>query len=152
MAKRSERLRPVQKVAENREQDAAREMGKAHKHIEELQARLTELIAFREEYARNFLSLGTQGMSVEKMREYQGFIHRIDQAIAYQHNLTEQAKTTYAHRQHVWGYLHSRVLAIDKLSLRYQQQEQADADRREQKETDERAQRSRRVELSTTPP
>jgi flagellar FliJ protein len=81
------------------------------------------------------------------MLEYQSFINRIDQAIAYQRTVAEQAKKAYANRQRVWGRLHSRVLAMDKLATRYRQQERADADQREQKETDERAQRAGRVEL-----
>ncbi|CAK0762161.1 flagellar FliJ protein [Gammaproteobacteria bacterium] len=147
MAKRSERLQPVQKIAENREQDAAKAMGKARTHVEELEARLTELITFREEYARNFLSAGETGMGVTRMREYQTFITRIDQAITYQRTMVEQAKRAYADRQRVWGRLHSRVLAMDKLATRYRQQERAETDQREQKETDERAQRAVRVEL-----
>jgi len=147
MAKRSERLQPVQKVAENREQDAAKAMGKASIHVEELEIRLTELIAFREEYARNFLSAGAAGMGVSRMREYQTFISRIDQAIAYQQTMIEQGKRAYAERQRVWRHLHSRVLAMDKLATRYRQQERAYAEQREQKETDERAQRVSRIEL-----
>ncbi|CAK0744308.1 flagellar FliJ protein [Gammaproteobacteria bacterium] len=147
MASRSERLQPVKKVAENREQNAAKEMGKARTRMEELEARLSELISFREEYTRNFLVAGTAGMGVGRMREYQTFITRLDQAITYQRNVVEQAKRTYADRQRVWGHFHGRVLAMDKLATRYRQQERTDADQREQKETDERAQRSARIEL-----
>jgi len=142
MPKRSERLRPVQQIAANREQEAAREMAKARSYLESTQARLSELINFRGEYARNFLARGEQGMTVTRMREYYGFIQRIDQAIAYQQNLAEQAKSVYAQRQKLWGQRRSRMLAIDKLAERYRQQEQIESDRREQKETDERAQRS----------
>ncbi|CAK0751149.1 flagellar FliJ protein [Gammaproteobacteria bacterium] len=147
MAKRSERLKSIQKVAEKREQEAAREMGKTRTHLNELEKRLSELITFREEYARNFLADGIKGMSVGKMHEYQNFITRIDQAIAFQRTTIEQAKNVYSHRQRIWRHLHGRVMAMEKLAIRYRQQEQALIDQREQKETDERAQRAKRIEL-----
>lgn len=143
MVARSKRLQPIQKIAENREDAAAKEMGKARTQVNELETRLAELITFREEYARNFITAGEQGMGVSRMMEYQGFINRIDQAIAYQRSSIEQAKMVYENRKKIWGQLHGRVLAMDKLAARYRQQERMLADKRDQKETDERAQRTK---------
>ena len=147
MTHRSERLRSVQKIAESREQNAAREMGKARSRLTDLEKRLTELIAFREEYTSNLLVVGAAGMNVMRMREYQHFLSRLDQAITYQRNSVEQAKAIHADRQRVWVHLHGRMRALEKLVVRQRQQEQMDANQREQKETDERAQRVPRFEL-----
>ncbi len=147
MNNRSERLRTVQKVNENREQNAAREMGKARDRVDAMEKRLTELMAFREEYAQNLLTTGQAGISIARMREYQLFLTRLDQAIAYQRNSTEQAKTAYAERQRAWGYLHGRVIAMEKLIDRHQQKEQSEISQQEQKEIDEHAQRSGSIAL-----
>ena len=78
-------------------------------------------------------------MSVGKMLEYQNIINRIDQAIDYQRHVIEQAKNVYNHRHKVWRYLHGRLVAMEKLTVRYRQQEQLIIDKQEQKDTDERA-------------
>jgi len=144
---RSERLRSIQQVAENREQEAARELGRARAKVEESESRLKELVAFREEYTKNFLASAATGMEMSRLLEYQRFLGRIDQAVDHQKTVIEQAKSVYMRRQQAWGYLRGRVLALEKVAERYRQQERVQVDRKEQKEIDERAQRMVRADL-----
>ncbi len=144
MTPRSERLNVVQKVAEGREQTAAREMAKARTRMEETEKRLNELILFREEYERNLMEKGSAGMNVLRMREYHLFLSRLEQATTFQRNTLEQSKLALAHKQRAWEILRGRVVAIEKLITRYQQQEQLDNSRREQKDSDEYAGRAAR--------
>ncbi len=143
---RSQRLQPVKKIAENREKEAANELGKAQKRLDEMLSRLKELKQYREEYTRNFMTVGAQGMGVARMLEYRAFLAKIDGAVDYQTQVVEQVRRDCDYRQRVWGHLHGRVLALDKVATRYRHQEDLDADRRLQKETDERAQRRRTAE------
>ena len=60
--KRSQRFEPVVKVAENREQEAARVLGSAKTPLTDADQRLTELATYREQYINRLHRTGATGM------------------------------------------------------------------------------------------
>jgi len=138
--KRSQRFEPVVKVAENREQEAARGLGRAQTTFAEAQQRLTELEAYREEYIKRFHSTGAVGMSAAQMMDYRAFMVKLDQAIAEQGVVVEQATHRVEQQRQEWFNRRGKVKMLDTVVARYQTDERRDADRKEQGDQDERNQ------------
>ena len=138
--KRSQRFEPVVKVAENREQEAARLLGDAQTALTEAQQRLAELEGYREEYIKRFHVTGSVGMSAAQMLDYRAFLVKLDQAIAAQGTVVEQADNLVERQRQEWFTRRGKVKMLDTVVARYQADEQRDANRKEQGDQDERAQ------------
>ncbi len=134
---RSERLEPATRVALARERDAARELGEYRKVVDALEARLTELLRYREEYVARMRETGNHGTDALKLSEFRGFIARLDEAIGYQQAKVADARTEFERRRRRWSATRTRVAALDKVVLRYQDQAAREQAQHEQKELDE---------------
>jgi len=101
-----------------------------------------QLSAYRGEYVERWSARFREPGSVALMQCYQGFIQRLDQAIAQQRNAVSQAKVRVDHARGALQHNERRVASMEKLVERRQQQEQRLLARREQARTDEVAQRA----------
>lgn len=142
--KRSRRFKPVVKVAENREQDAARVLGGAQTALNQAQQRLAELENYREEYIKRFHATGAVGMSAAQMMDYRQFLAKLDLAITEQGRVIEQTTGVVEQRRQEWFDCRGNVKMLDTVVTRYQNDEKRDADRKEQKDLDERAQHTKK--------
>lgn len=138
--KRSQRLEPVVKLAENREQEAARALGDAQSSLAQAEEKLQELKTYREEYVQRFHANGAVGMSAVQMGDYRLFLSKLSRAIEQQAELVEQAAATVAQQRQQWFSQRGKVKMLDNVVSRYQADEQRVSDRKEQREQDEHAQ------------
>ncbi len=139
---RSKRMQPVQRVAQNREQSAVQEFGQSRQNLDAQRTRLEELCAYRDQYARDFeLSSGT-GLDAIRIQDYRVFLNRLSEAIRQQEALIEQCSCQHEQTRQQWVETRIHSQAIDKVVERYRREEHRQQDLREQKEQDERAQRS----------
>jgi flagellar FliJ protein len=139
----SDRLRPIQHVAEVRERDAARAFGESQRRLEEEQQRLSQLEAYRDEYLQRFRRLQQEGLTVAQLLEYQAFLAKLDAAVRHQAEIVQLRRGDAERRRAAWTdrRTHSRAMerAVDNLADR----ELQDGERREQKALDDRNQRRR---------
>ena len=142
---KSERMKPVVRVAESREQAAAREFGASKRALEEHEQRLAELLTYREEYHRHFQQTGSAGVSAGQFMSFQRFLAQLNKAIEQQRRIVETAAQACECKREALGAARGRSMALDKVVSRYRQEEERHQERREQKETDEGAQRRRGV-------
>lgn len=142
--KRSRRLQPVVRVAENRQQQAARVLGKAQAELAAAEQRLSELKSYREEYIRRFQAAGAQGMGVVQMSDYRQFLHRLSQAIEQQVQVVAQVAAQMEEQRRRWFTSRGKAQMLDSVVQRYQADEQREADRKEQGELDDRPPRANR--------
>lgn len=141
---RSRRIKPVHRVAENREKDAVRRMGESQQQLAAQQARLEELRAYRDQYARRFTERGGHGLDAMQLQDYRVFLGRLNDAIQHQERVIEQCRSHHDKNQAQWIDTHSHAQAIDKLIQRFRRDEQRIERQREQRALDEHAQRKRR--------
>lgn len=139
---KSERLKPVVHLAEARERDAARQLGQCQQMIHQREHRLEELLNFRREYQQRLQDEGNRGIDARTMQEYRAFIQKLDMAIVQQRGMIQTAVSDYESSKQAWTATRSRSRALGNVVDRYRQQERHDADRREQREVDERSQRN----------
>lgn len=144
MKKKSQRLQPVQRLAEGHEQRAARELGAAQQRLDQARRQLAELVDYRADYRQRFRQAGAGGMGAAKLVDFQHFLLRLDQAIEQQTQMVAQAGQELEGRRAQWFASRGKVKALDGVAARYVAEEQRDALRREQREQDDRTQHTGR--------
>jgi flagellar FliJ protein len=130
-------LQPLLDVLNERADEAARQLGRLIAAEQDARARLALLCQYREEYAQRFREAQMAGLPLSSWRNYQEFLGKIDEAIRQQGAQVENSAQNTAAGQAHWQEQHTRMKAIDTLSLRHQRAEDKKALRQEQKQTDE---------------
>jgi flagellar FliJ protein len=140
--KRSERMEPVQQVLEGTEQARARELGDGQKRLAEAEAKLTELATYHGEYLRAYRQRAEDGTGITKLRDFQAFLARLEQAMSQQEKIVAAAREQVANQRRNWQGAARQVKAVESVVDRWRRDEVKAGERRDQKETDERAQQA----------
>ncbi len=140
----SKRLQPVQRVAQSKENDAARELGDSQRRMRDQEAKLGDLKRYHQEYLERFETTARQGMSAKQMQEYRVFLEKLDRAIKEQEKVVRASKSECVTRKEQWQQKHVRTQALGKVMDRFRSAERKVVDKREQDETDDRNQRGPR--------
>jgi len=138
---RSRRMQPVWRVAESREREAAQAVGKAQRLFEEESARLGELRHYRQEYQRHIEETGAAGVTAARLMELRRFLGRLGLAIEQQQGRIAAARQQLEQKRRLWREAQGRMQALESVMERYRHEEAREGARREQRETDEFAQR-----------
>jgi flagellar FliJ protein len=100
-----------------------------------------ELKHYREEYERQFAARAGLGMGATALRDYQVFLARLSEAIRQQTDLAARARTERDAERARWQEAAVRAKAVDHVIERWRLEERRVLERKEQRESDERAQR-----------
>ena len=139
----SDKFRPVLKVAENREQSAARQFGQSQKRRKEQEAKLENLKQYHLEYMERFRQCASNGMHAVQLREYQLFLTKLEQAIAEQEKTVALSQVDCTRQKDNWRQKHIRTQAMDKAMEKMVYKEQQHKDKIEQKAADEHSLRKK---------
>jgi flagellar FliJ protein len=134
-------MQPVQRLAQNRKEQAVRRLGESQQHLQLQQNKLEELRAYRDQYASDFETSGGAGLGAARVQDYRIFLNRLNEAIRQQETIIAESRVRHQESRQQWVDSRSHNQAIDKLVDRYRLEENKQRERREQKEQDERAQR-----------
>lgn len=140
---RSDRLKPIQQVAQVRERDAARAFGEAQRRLQDEEQRLAELEAYRNEYLERFRGLQQQGITVAQLLEYQAFLGKLDAALRHQEEIVELRRGDADRRMAAWTDRRTHTRAMERAVENLEEAELQAGERRDQKALDERNQRRR---------
>lgn len=105
------------------------------------QAQADQLLAYRGQYQQRWSTHFRQAGAIELLQCVQGFSQRLEQAITHQSHTSAQALARVAQARAELVSREQRVAAVRKLIERRQAEHQRAADKREQRATDESAQR-----------
>ncbi|MBA1146983.1 flagellar export protein FliJ [Ectothiorhodospiraceae bacterium WFHF3C12] len=144
---RSKRLEPVQRIAEERSSEAGRAYGERQKFLQSQVQRLEQLEQFRDDYKHGRTAAGEAGMDAYRLRDYNAFIARIEQAIKQQRELVRNLESEVEQLRRGWMEQLSHSRALDSAVDRMRGQERRDRNKREQALLDELAQRRIRGDL-----
>jgi flagellar FliJ protein len=136
---KSQRMKPLTRVATSRERAAARELGEYRRTLAAAEAKYAELVTYREEYSQHLRKSGGAGIDAQRMRDYRLFLARLNEAIGHQQASVDQHRREYERKRRLWSEARVRSKALDKVVERYRHEEDATAERREQAESDERS-------------
>lgn len=141
---RAKRLEPVQNLADEAERRLAQGVAGFERRVREAEAKLLELQRYLAEYEHQFAARAGKGIGVMELRDYQAFLARLGEAIQQQRGLVQRAQSERDAERLRWQDAAKRVKALDHVVDQWQAEERRTLDKREQRDTDERAQRSRR--------
>jgi flagellar FliJ protein len=140
---RSDRLKPIQQIAQVRERDAARAFGESQRRLQEEEQRLAELEAYRNEYLLRFRERQQQGITVAQLLEYQSFLGKLEAALQHQAEIVHQRRGDADRRMTAWTARRTHTKAMDRAVENLAEAELQAGERRDQKALDDRNQRRR---------
>jgi flagellar FliJ protein len=139
--KRSERMQTVERVVSDVERKRAEALAARERHVTDCENKLSELESYQKSYAEQFQTRAGAGMGAVGLRDFQTFMVRLGEAVKQQAQLVVKAKADRDAERVVWQHAAQRAEAVGGLVERWQKDEQRQDDKREQSESDERAQR-----------
>lgn len=138
---RAQRLQPVQRLAEEKERHIAHSLAALERRVAEAEAKLVELTHYKQDYESQFNSRAGFGIGATELRDYQAFLARLGEAIRQQSAIVQRARTDRDLERTRWQDAAKRAKAVDHVIERWRVEERRALDRRDQRESDERAQR-----------
>jgi flagellar FliJ protein len=122
------------------EKRKAQTLAHSERTVQESEAKLKELDGYREAYLRDFANRAGGGMSAVRARDYQAFLARLDEALREQNEVVSRAREQRTDLLAKWRGAARRSATVDRAIKRNLTEEQRRLERREQHESDERAQ------------
>jgi flagellar FliJ protein len=144
--KRADRLEPVKNVVDDTERRLAEHYAAAERLLNASEKKLHELHAYRDDYTQGFARRAGGGMGARELVDYQAFMTRLNEAIKQQALVVQQARSEAELQRKRWQEAAQRAKALGHVIERWHKEDVRAADQREQRDTDERAQRPRSVE------
>ncbi len=141
--KRAERLEPVKKIVDENERRLAEKVAGAERVLVSAEQKLQELVLYRGDYTNGLISRAGAGMGARELVDYQAFLVRLDAAINQQSKVVHQLRSERDAQRQLWMEAAQRARSMGHVIEGWQLEEQRLMARREQRETDERAQRRR---------
>ena len=138
MAKKPHPLHAAARVAQLREDEAVKALAESQRRLIEQQNRLQQLLLFRGEYANQFQSEGSGGISARRFQDYAAFLNNLDQGITQSQQQLEQLQRELQRKRQDWVQTHAKTKALEEVMEHDRQAESQREHRREQRDSDER--------------
>ena len=139
--KRSKRMEPIHRLANERASELARAYAAHRERLSQEAERIEQLRGFRREYAQKLAVSGGQGIDAYRLRDYNAFLGRIDQAICQQQQCLERLEAEVEEMRLSWLDQWGSAQALEQLVGRYRRAEQHADAVRDQRLNDALAQR-----------
>ena len=128
-------------LAQTKTDEATRRLGQLQNAQTSASAKLDMLVQYRQEYVDQFNGQMQGGLTASQVRNFQNFIGTLDGAIEQQRAVTLQASTRLGHGRTDWQSSKRRLSSFGTLADRVRQFELGVANKKEQRESDERSAR-----------
>ena len=138
---RGEQLDLVQQIATRTERERAERLAEAERNAIEAEQKLVALERYRNEYEDQLAQRGAGGVDISGVREFQAFLARLGEALVAQRQVLAAARATRDQLLNSWREAAQRAQVVQTLADRWQTEERREEDRRDQRESDELAQR-----------
>lgn len=129
-------------LAENEVENAAKNLGRMIKARDDANEQLNLLNQYRSDYEIRFQSNAKQGLNVTQFTNFQAFIIKLDQAVEGQKKLIQDAEYRIEIAKKNWQECEKKRLSYKTLIDRNAASELKKENKRDQKQTDERATRA----------
>ena len=137
---RTERLRPVVRYTEKKENKALEAMAFSQGELELEVSKLSQLESYKKEYFQAH-SQQNRVYSAVELQEFNRFLAQLDQSIEQQIGIIELRKKELDYKRKSWQTMHMESKVMNKVVDNLQHQEQLVEARLEQKQMDELSQR-----------
>jgi flagellar FliJ protein len=138
---REDQLDLVQQVATRNERDLASRLAEAERDAIEAEQKLVALERYRNEYEEQLAQRGAGGVDISGVREFQAFLARLGEALVAQRQVLTTVRAARDQQLNAWREAAQRAQVVQTLADRWQNEARREEDRRDQRESDELAQR-----------
>lgn len=135
--KRSERFKPIQQLAQQREDVAAQVLGKIQRELNAHHIKLSELIQYYEDYQTRYAEQASKGMSITQVQSYQKFISQLEIAITEQKKHISRVEEACSSKKDDWNTQRQKSQVLEKVMHSYEKKELQHENRQEQRRLDE---------------
>ena len=137
---KSKRFEPIREIASSSADDLSRAMAEAARKVADIERQIQQLQTYRDDYLRKS-GQGTAAVDAVKLQNYRSFLDRLGDALRQQMKSLELARVEYEKRRSAWSAKRIEAESLGRAVDRFRKEEQHAADRREQREVDDSAQR-----------
>jgi len=137
--KASQRLKVVERVADEQERSQARQLAASEQRLTQAEAKLAELKGYYANYARELQQLASGGMGASRLKDFQAFLGRLDEAVRLQAEILARARSERDADRRLWQQAAQRAEMVGKVVERRVGEEQRAVARQEQRDSDQRA-------------
>ena len=134
-----QRLKPIQRLAQDKEDAQARELAERERALQTQEQRLADLRRFAAEYAA--LPAGAR-TSAALLSNRRAFVEKLDSAVNQQQRHVDNARGNCDVERARLMLASREVRVLDKLAASYNAQERKETERRAQRELDDHAART----------
>jgi flagellar FliJ protein len=134
-------MQPVLRLAELEVNKAGRQLAALQHKVDAEQAKITQLQDYQQEYRGRLLVAGQAGMTVDRLRLFDGFHQQLDRAIRQQQQLIEQLQRDQITVRQVWQQKDIRFKSLQKMLERLERESSVQQNRNEQRNHDEYSRR-----------
>lgn len=138
----SSTLQTLIELAENDVENAAKNLGRSIKARDAANEQLNLLHQYRADYVNRFQSNAQKGLNVTQFTNFQGFINKLDQALEGQKKILADTEYKIDIAKKNWQECEKKRLSYQTLVDRNAAAELKKENKRDQKQTDERAGRT----------
>jgi flagellar protein FliJ len=138
---RLKRMQPVLRLAELEVDKAGRQLAMMQHRVESEQAKLVQLQDYQHEYRGRLQTAGQAGMTVDRLRLFDGFHQQLDRAIDQQMKLIGQLQREQLAVREIWQQKDIRFKSLQKMLERIMREATVQQNRNEQRNHDEYARR-----------
>ena len=116
---RSTRFKPVQRHTDNLQRDAALALSHAHEELGRQEESLHQLVAYRQEYDRDFRLHGESARDVAWLRNYQIFLAQLNRGVQQQEAVVAECRRRAALARSKWEAANRKARALDNAVERF---------------------------------
>jgi flagellar FliJ protein len=137
-------------LAQQKHEAATRRFGQINQQQQAAQIKLDSLLQFRKEYQARLQQAVEHGMSQSELSNFQGFMQRLDEAIAQQSAANEHALNSVQAGRDEMKETQRKMKSFDTLAQRHHNNERKKAEKTEQRQQDEHTGRATAIKFATT--
>jgi flagellar FliJ protein len=130
-------LQPLLHLAQQKNDAATKKLGQINQQQQAAQTKLDTLLQYRGEYQARLQEAVQNGMNQSDLRNFQGFIQRLDEAIAQQRAINEQMLNSVQAGREELQDAQRKMKSFDTLAQRHIESEKKLAAKSEQRLQDE---------------
>ena len=130
---------PVLRIAELEADKAGQALATMQQRIQAEENKLSQLQSYQQDYRQQMQTAGQAGMTVERLRLFDGFHQQLDRAISHQRELIVHMQKDQDRVRDHWRTLDIRHKSLEKMIERLQRDAEIQQTRTEQRNHDEYA-------------
>lgn len=137
MKLKSNRMKPVIRLAEKQEEQSARVYAQCLANVRELEEQLEKLYSYRLGYNQQMIDSSKKGMGSHRLQDTLMFMSNLNQSIEGILSQIERQKKVCDEKKQLWMAMHSKTKIYSKVTKKYIAEEQIVMNKNEQKLVDE---------------